>query len=64
MLSAGQLEFNVLGVPMQKCVTQVSSNLTEWVSVKTNLFPASGVLGFSDPTTGEARRFYRAVTEP
>jgi len=62
-LASGQLDFKLFGAPMQSCVVQASSNLTHWSPVLTNLMPASGAMGFSDPdAANQPRRFYRTVT--
>ena len=63
VLASGQLDFRLFGAPMQSYVVQASSNLTHWLPVVTNLVPASGAMGFSDPgAASQPRRFYRAVT--
>jgi len=53
-----QFQFSLTGVPGYSYVIQASTNLTSWVSIKTNTSPFT----FTDPqTTNYSYQFYRAI---
>jgi hypothetical protein len=57
----GQFSFNLTGVPGFKYVIQMSTNLINWVSLRTNPAP----LTFMHTNTGNFnQRFYRALYLP
>lgn len=57
----GRFTLTVSGVPGYQYVIQASTNLVDWVSVKTNTAPFT----FVDTNAGQFnRRFYRSVYIP
>jgi subtilisin family serine protease len=61
----GGCHLRISGVPGERCVVQVSSDLVAWSGVSTNLIPQDGVLPIADMSTnGPSNRFYRAVIQP
>ena len=61
MLSAGQFAFTVSGTAGCNYVVQVSTNLSNWSPMATNVPPFT----FVDPNASNfSRRFYRAVAYP
>ena len=63
VLSNGVFYFALNGPAGGHYVIQVSSNLVNWTPLYTNTIPASGVLIITDPVSGKARRFFRAVPQ-
>jgi len=58
----GPFVLRLTGVPDQKYVIQVSSNMTSWTSLVTNTTPGNGRLALSQPGGGaSAPRLYRAI---
>ncbi len=58
----GQFNLEVTGQPGLTYEIQVSSSLSTWTAISTNVAPPSGVIKVSDPlVTGPAARFYRSV---
>ena len=58
VIADGLYTFNVSGVPGYEYIVQVSANLTDWVSVQTNIAPFS----FTDLDTQQfTQRFYRSL---
>lgn len=60
-ISAGQIQFRVLNIlGMNKVVLEASTNLVNWVPIKTNTTPPGNFLDLSDPVLGiRPYRFYR-----
>jgi hypothetical protein len=56
-----EFQFNVVGVPGYNYVVQVSTNLSDWVSLGTNTAP---FLFVDQGSSGCPTRFYRAVYQP
>ncbi len=63
-LSSGVFRFVLNGPVGSSYVIQVSSNLVHWLPLVTNVIPAGGSVLITDPATGQAKRFYRAVLVP
>ena len=58
-VSSNRFGFNITGSPAQTAVVEVSTNLTSWTTISTNLI-GGGPLYVSDPIwTNFPRRFYR-----
>jgi hypothetical protein len=48
-----------------RCIIKASDDLSSWVSLATNVIPASSLWSFTDSTAGpHFHRFYRAMSEP
>jgi subtilisin family serine protease len=61
----GQFQLRVSGQVGSRCVIKASDDLSFWLSLATNVIPASGVWNFTDTTAGaHLHRFYQAVSEP
>ena len=61
----GGCHLRISGVPGERCVVQVSSDLVSWSGVSTNLIPEDGILPIADMSiNGPSNRFYRAVIRP
>jgi subtilisin family serine protease len=57
--------FRIAAGPNRSCVVEVSTNLTSWSPVVTNITSAGGTFDYTDSqSTNTARRFYRAVAAP
>ena len=64
-LASGGCQLRVTGLPRERCIVQVSSDLVSWASLATNLIPDDGVLPVEDASAaGPGQRFYRAVIQP
>lgn len=64
-LASGGCQLRVTGLPRERCIVQVSSDLVSWASLATNLIPDDGVLPVEDVSAaGPGQRFYRAVIQP
>ena len=63
-LSSGVFFFSLKGPVGSRYVIQASANLVNWQPFATNVIPARGSVQISDSTTGQAKRFYRAVLVP
>jgi hypothetical protein len=60
----GQFQVNLTGAVGRDFVIQVSTNLTTWIAIATNMIPVSGILPITDPAaTNYSRRFYRAMAQ-
>jgi len=61
----GQFQLNVTAQIGSRCIIKASDDLSSWVSLATNLIPASGVWNFTDIAAGaHIHRFYKAVSDP
>ena len=56
----GQFSFGISGVPGYSYVIQSSTNLTDWVSLQTNISPFT----FTDTNAVNPLEFYRAYHTP
>ena len=60
----GQFQIQLQGLAGKTYVFQSSANLTDWVSLSTNVAPA-GLFQFVDPvSTNYPYQFYRALEQP
>ena len=63
-LTNNQFSLQLSGMPGRKYVLQASTNLFDWISLSTNLPPAT-LLNLVDPAiTNFPTRFYRALELP
>lgn len=61
----GGRRLRVTGLPAERCVVEVSSNLISWFALTTNVISESGVMDILDPAIAvPSPRFYRAVLQP
>jgi hypothetical protein len=61
----GQFQLRVSAQVGSRCVIKASDYLSSWVSLATNVMPASGIWDFTDANAGaHLHRFYQAVSEP
>jgi hypothetical protein len=61
----GQFQLRVSAQVGSRCVIKASDYLSSWVSLATNVMPASGIWDFTDSSAGaHLHRFYQAVSEP
>jgi hypothetical protein len=64
-LSNGRFSFVLNGAPLATYIIQVSTNLSAWNPLATNLVPANGVASITDSNAAAFRtRYYRAVKAP
>jgi M6 family metalloprotease-like protein/uncharacterized repeat protein (TIGR01451 family) len=62
VVEGDKFNINVTAQPGLTYEIQVSSTLTNWTSISTNVAPVSGVIKLSEPfITGPATKFYRSV---
>jgi hypothetical protein len=60
-VQASQFQFTISGWPGQTVIVQASTNLAQWVSIRTNTLAGTS-LEFADPeSTNYPRRFYRVL---
>jgi hypothetical protein len=60
-VQTNQFRFTVSGWPGQKVIVQASTNLVQWVPIRTNTL-AGTTLAFADPESANyPRRFYRVL---
>lgn len=64
-LNNGPFQLHLSGDPNRTYVIQVSTNLTNWLTVYTNTTSANGTFDFTDAqSTNSMQRSYRAVSSP
>lgn len=61
--NAGAFQLHLSTGANRECVIQMSTNLTSWTSIYTNLTSANGTFDFTN-TIGLPRQFFRAVAAP
>lgn len=61
--NAGAFQLHLSTGANRECVIQMSTNLTSWTSIYTNLTSANGTFDFTN-TIGSPRQFFRAVAAP
>jgi hypothetical protein len=60
-----QFQLSVAAQVGSRCVIKGSDDLASWISLATNVIPASGVWNFTDANVNaHFHRFYRAASEP
>ena len=60
----GQFSLNIAGATGPDYLVQVSSNLTDWITLATNSSPATPFLWTDTDTNIFPRRFYRVLLGP
>jgi subtilisin family serine protease len=61
--NAGAFQLHLFTGANRECVIQMSTNLTSWTSIYTNLTSANGTFDFTN-LIGSPRQFFRAVATP
>jgi hypothetical protein len=59
-----QAQLSLFGMTGQRQVVEVSSNLTQWLPLATNLTATNDFRRTETNTSPHAARFYRAVVQP
>jgi subtilisin-like proprotein convertase family protein len=57
----GQLGFSYIGTANRTVLVQRSTNLLDWITIETNIIPATGVISITDTNPPPGRGFYRTL---